>query len=620
MAGKVKNLLTGKVINGWIVGNYVSNKGVISYNCVCDECGAEKSIRGYYLNNGSTSKCSHKERKETDQTIRNNKASNSKLVNIKGEIFDTLEVKKYLGDKLWLCRCNVCNSEKSIRGHALRNGSYTKCNHGINKKQANIAGKQFDNWTVIEYIKDKSKWKCRCSCGEIRLLTSYQLTNGLSKSCGHNTTGVKSLTGMKFGEWEVLRKSPVQIDGYSGGVFWECRCSCGTVMDIGSYILRNGISKSCGCKSHELRKQTNLGKYGVNHSSQIGTNRTLEQLDMIDSREKLANIITNAFKYKPTTTELGNILGLDRTTTLNHVRKYELEDLMDIGQLNVSRYEKELARLFPCENTSNRKLLNGKEVDLYYPESKLAVEFNGNYWHSDLKKHMRYHQEKTLEAAKNGVQLIHIFEYEWNNELTKDKIIKLIDRKLNKDNLSVIYARNCIVKEIDAQKANMFIDEYHLQGKTNAKINIGIYKEKDLLGVMTLDRPRFNSEYEYELIRLAWKSDIVVVGGANKMFKYFINKYNPISIITYCDISKFTGNIYTKLGFKVDKITDPNYKWIGIDTNEVKSRYQTTKQKLLSDGLGKYGETESDIMQNLGFLKVYDSGNLRLTWSREGEI
>lgn len=82
-------------------------------------------------------------------------------------------------------------------------------------------------------------------------------------------------------------------------------------------------------------------------------------------------------------------------------------------------------------------------------------------------------------------------------------------------------------------------------------------------------------------------------------------------------LSKFKGSIYTKLGFKVDKITYPNYKWVNVETNEIISRYQTTKKKLLYNGLGKYENTKKEIMQYLGFLKIYDSDNLRLTWSRE---
>ena len=61
-------------------------------------------------------------------------------------------------------------------------------------------------------------------------------------------------------------------------------------------------------------------------------------------------------------------------------------------------------------------------------------------------------------------------------------------------------------------------------------------------------------------------------------------------------------------------ITEPNYVWVSPDKATVLSRYQCQKHKLLVYGLGGCDETEDEIMRNLGFLRVYDSGNLRLEW------
>jgi hypothetical protein len=104
------------------------------------------------------------------------------------------------------------------------------------------------------------------------------------------------------------------------------------------------------------------------------------------------------------------------------------------------------------------------------------------------------------------------------------------------------------------------------------------------------------------------------------MFSYFLKQYNPTSIITYSDISKFTGNCYTKIGFKPiqpNPITEPNYVWVSADKNTVLSRYQTQKQRLIDEGLGTEDQTEDNIMSMLNFLKVYDSGNIRLEWIKE---
>ena len=50
---------------------------------------------------------------------------------------------------------------------------------------------------------------------------------------------------------------------------------------------------------------------------------------------------------------------------------------------------------------------------------------------------------------------------------------------------------------------------------------------------------------------------------------------------------------------------------------EVLPRYKTQKQKLLSKGFGTKEQTEDDIMESLGYYKVYDSGNLKLEWIKK---
>ena len=102
------------------------------------------------------------------------------------------------------------------------------------------------------------------------------------------------------------------------------------------------------------------------------------------------------------------------------------------------------------------------------------------------------------------------------------------------------------------------------------------------------------------------------------MLKYFIEKYSITNIISYCNLSKFDGNGYLRLGFKTDisMLTKPNYVWVESNNNTVLKRYKTQKQKLLDKGLREYGNTEDEIMRNLGYLKIYDSGNMKFTWER----
>lgn len=261
--------------------------------------------------------------------------------------------------------------------------------------------------------------------------------------------------------------------------------------------------------------------------------------------------------------------------------------------------------------TNNRGVLsNNKEIDIYIPDLKVGIEVNGDYWHNDEHVEINYHKNKVIEALAKGVRLIHIYEHEW---VSSQECIKyLLLNILNKS--EVVYARNTVVKEIDKETAKTFLNENHLQGYVNSSINIALYENNNLSAVMTFDKPRFNRREEYEVIRLSYRKGINIVGGTEKMFKYFLDKYKPNSIITYASMDKFTGDVYKRLKFNNIGETKPGYVWSrdGI----VLSRYKTMKKNLINKGLGTEEQTEDSIMKSMNYNKIYNSGNKIFIWNK----
>jgi hypothetical protein len=319
---------------------------------------------------------------------------------------------------------------------------------------------------------------------------------------------------------------------------------------------------------------------------------------------------------RPTSFEIASELDITHNIACKYTKMYDL----DLYDGRCSSQELDFIDIFPEARVHNRKILSGDELDFYFENKKLAVEINGDFWHSTLYKDKYYHQRKTIECAKQHIQLIHIFEHEWYDDDVRKKLISLINRKIHNENIVKIYGRDTNVKTINYNEAKKFLETYHLQCSTNSSINIGCYYKDKLIGVMTFGFPRFNNEYQYELHRLCWKDNTAVLGGLEKMFSYFKKTYNPTSIITYCDISKFTGNSYLKIGFKPiqpNPITEPNYIWVSANLREVIPRYQTQKHKLVEQGLGTEDQTEDEIMMQLRFFKIYNSGNIKLEWLKE---
>ena len=219
-----------------------------------------------------------------------------------------------------------------------------------------------------------------------------------------------------------------------------------------------------------------------------------------------------------------------------------------------------------------------------------------------------YHYEKTKLGNDNNFRVINVWD--WDDV---DKIIKsLLPRK-------TIYARNCELKEVSKKDIRNFLNEYHFQGSCNGqKIILGLYYNDELIQVMTFGKPRYD-KYEWELLRLCTKSGIQVVGGSEKLFAQFINEYNPTSIISYCDNSKFKGDVYERLGFNMMSYSKPSKHWYNI-----KTKVHVTNNLLNQRGFDQlfgtnYGEENSneDLMFKRGFIEIFDAGQSVWVWSKK---
>ena len=253
---------------------------------------------------------------------------------------------------------------------------------------------------------------------------------------------------------------------------------------------------------------------------------------------------------------------------------------------------------------SNRTILNGKELDIYLPEHKIAIEYNGIYWHSSGKKEddavkRKQHLEKTELCANQGIELLHINEGD-NVELWKQVIKNKLG--LNKR----IYARNTTTRLISNKEANNFLEHNHLQGKCASSINLGLYHENKLLSVMTFGKARY-SDADWELIRFCTKGGYTVVGGASKLLKMF-RTHNKGVIIGYANKRWSVGNLYEKLGFDYLHDSEPCY-WY-IKDNKCWHRSKFMKHKLKEE-LETFDPKLSEVenMYNNKFRRIWDCGN-----------
>ena len=271
---------------------------------------------------------------------------------------------------------------------------------------------------------------------------------------------------------------------------------------------------------------------------------------------------------------------------------------------------------FETYKGKNRKLLEGKEIDLIIPSVKIAIEYNGLYYHTEnMGKNSVYHLNKTLACNQLGYKLIHIFEDEWvvNKELVKSKLKHILSVS---DGIK-IGARKVVVNKISKEDKSYFLDVSHIQGNDKSDIFYGAYYNEILVGVMTFNSQRNmtkNIEGEYELSRFSTRQGYVISGLASKILKQFINDYSPSSIISFADRRWTTdgnNNMYTKLGFELTSILKPTYFYYSSKMNRYKRYHKfsfgknSLKKKYVGIDLNK---SESELTKELGYSKVWDCG------------
>ena len=281
---------------------------------------------------------------------------------------------------------------------------------------------------------------------------------------------------------------------------------------------------------------------------------------------------------------------------------------------NDSSYNRSFAELLDTNNITYEREFLLQKYSYDFKVGNTLIEINPTATHNTHfnpygknRIDTNYHRDKSKVAGDSGYSVIHVFD--WDDI---DKVIQLLKSRVT------VYARKCDVRVVSDIDTNKYLDMYHLQGTCRGqKIRLGLYHDNQLVSLMTFGKSRFNKNCEYELLRYC--SHYNVVGGAEKLFKYFIDNYKPSSIVSYCDTSKFSGKVYDTLGFRYIKTNSPRKHWYSL-----KEKRHITDGLLLSQGYDRLfkenhgkGTSNEELILNRGYLPVYDCGQSTYIWRND---
>lgn len=255
-----------------------------------------------------------------------------------------------------------------------------------------------------------------------------------------------------------------------------------------------------------------------------------------------------------------------------------------------------------------RHLKDVHEVDIYIPSLKIAIEYNGVYWHSDKSgKGNLYHWGKRKACEANGVRLITVWEDDWSyrREVVKD----MLKSRIGTYRGPKYSARVLEWRRVPPSEASSFLENNHIQGGVKATRHDGLFTYAgELVALMSTT----TSGDTYTIERFATQGN--VRGAFGKLLNVLENRVKADgggTVRTFADLSISNGDLYRSHGFEEDKELKPAY-WVVVGNR----RYHTLsfkKDRFRTDPALKWDPHLSveKLIDLNGLSRVYDAGKLR---------
>lgn len=376
--------------------------------------------------------------------------------------------------------------------------------------------------------------------------------------------------------------------------------------------------------SNLKRKQTNLARYGYDHPWKAPAVRQKIATTMQDrfSVPNFSNTLISTtvkellndkdwlyqqhvIKQKPLYV-IANELQIGDRTVGNYLHKHGIHT----HSFQQSQWENELGNFLSSINvdfvTNARDVIPPKELDFFIPQTNVAIELCGLYWHSESQERItkHYHENKRKACAEQNIQLLTIFEDEWQK---KDIIFSKLCHVFNKTTEKTLIRHTTVDLSVPKTERKEFLNQTHIQGNGRGRISIGLRNRNNQLIALGL----FSISRKYQGVVLDRFSTCVLVPGAlGKILKELERNFNINRVVTFADLRWSTGSLYHKLGFEQDCVIPPDYAYVVQNQRIHKFNFRHAN---LRNKLTNYDPllSERDNCVNNGLYRVWDCGKIR---------
>ena len=326
--------------------------------------------------------------------------------------------------------------------------------YNIEDLKKEFVGKTFNWLTVLDVYRDSNNTvvcSCRCRCGATTITPLKAIRSNRSKSCGcfHKSREFSD----KLKQW--FKDNPEKVKQRSSKYIAWCNSNSDKLAEQGRrhsewFASHSDVSDANRRRMIDMNHSSNKERSTLNRISAI--EHILESSDISDKiypddlQKLLSGVVASGDKIRTKCPQC-NLFSEHNVRDIFNISKKELKQFRlcnnCMQQFSTSKYEDDIADYISTfyfgELVRNfRDTISPYELDLYYPEKKIAVEFNGDYWHSEDFKSKDYHYNKFKKCFESNIILVNIFESIWNSK--KEDILSYLKDLFNgiSNNLSVV--------------------------------------------------------------------------------------------------------------------------------------------------------------------------------------
>ena len=308
--------------------------------------------------------------------------------------------------------------------------------------------------------------------------------------------------------------------------------------------------------------------------------------------------------------EIASLFGVSPEAVKRRCQSLGLLDLFAIRDVPL---EVEFTKLLDSEGVEYKRhdktVIAPQEIDFLIPSLGIGFEINDTRSHNILEKDENYHKNKSALSSRKNIRLIHIWGWEMEDAVLWERVSRWVGNICSRDKRRV-FARKCEVRKVDIKEEKEFLERYHLQGYRKSEICLGLYYNNELVQLMSFCKPRYTEKFSWELLRLCTKYGYIVVGGSRKLLHKFASTHNGESLVSYCDLSKFRGDVYESLGFHLESSPRPQAMWYNTETGlhfSQSSLVRLGADKLIGTNFGR-GTDNEEIAFTSGYRKIFNCG------------